>query len=254
MEQKNRLIIVLAITVIMAAAMFASFGRNLFALNTASVVLPTAGADGSAQTSAGDETPSSAYQTIEVTPETVQSVIATLSRPESYSREFTVETFWGTDGADERGVQVWYDRGWAHSKQTLPSGAVRHDLVGEDVAYYWYEGSQQYETTPADEQYADLSQHIPTYETVLELDEDDITAAAYVQRGEVPCILVEVQRKDPARTERYWVSVDDGLLTAAELEREGRVVYRMSAVGNTVTPCPAGASFALPDGTLLHSF
>ena len=41
MEPKNRLLIAIAVIVLIAAAMFTSFGRSLFALNTPSVELPS---------------------------------------------------------------------------------------------------------------------------------------------------------------------------------------------------------------------
>jgi hypothetical protein len=253
MEQKNRVWIVIAITVLITAAMFASFGRNLITLKAPSVVLPTAGADSSGQSGGSDRPASTLYRPIAITVDTVQDVVATLTRPNSYYRELTVENFWGDGGSNTLTVQFWYDGGWSHSRQVLPSGAIRHDLVGDGTWYYWYDGSQQYETVPADERSADLSQGIPTYETVLTLDKAEIITAAYEQQGGQSCILVEAQRTAPDRLERYWVSVTDGLLVCAELERDGSVVYRMTAYNAITTPCPAAGSFALPNGTVLHS-
>ena len=54
-------------------------------------------------------------------------------------------------------------------------------------------------------------------------------------------------------SERYWVSTDTGLLVSAEREQSGQLVYRMTAYTQVQTPCPATASFALPDGTQLHT-
>ena len=51
---------------------------------------------------------------------------------------------------------------------------------------------------------------------------------------------------------KYWVSVDSGLLVCAELYREDVLIYRMSALAPIQSPCPASASFQLPDGTVLH--
>ena len=186
-----------------------------------------------------------------VTPETVQSVVATLSRPDSYYRELTVETLW-SGGSYSSTVQYWEDAGWSHIRQTLASGAVRHDLVGTETAYYWYEGSSTWNSFPADERSADLSQHIPTYETVLELDAASITGTGYELKGTFPSVFVEVQGEDGA-LERYWISTDNGLLVAAEREVDGTLVYRMTAYGQIQTPCPATASFALPDGQVLHT-
>lgn len=250
MEQKNRLLIVVAIVALMVAAFIASFGRAIFAAKTPDVILPSPSADSSDVSSPGGQ--EQTYQRVEVTTQTVTGVIATLARPTSYYRELTVETFW-TGGSSAAQVQVWTDDGWSHSVQTLPSGVVRHDLTGGDTLYYWYEGDTQYATAPADEKSSDLAQHIPTYETVLDLEPDEIVSAGYEPRGELPCILVEVRRSGSGLLQRFWVSVISGLLVSAESEQDGELVYRMTAYTPVQSPCPAGASFTLPGGEILHS-
>ena len=229
--------------------MFTSFGLNFFALNTPQVVLPTSSVglgNGSASTG-----PDQSYLRVEVTPQTVAGVVATLARPASYYRTLTAETFW-EGGSSSVQVQVWADGGWSHSRQTLPSGAVRHDLTGEDTLYYWYDGSAQYRQAPADERSSDLAQRIPTYETVLELEPEDIVSAGYETRGELPCIFVEVRPEGSRQLQRFWISVENGLLASAETEEDGQLVYRMTAYSPVQTPCPADGSFALPDGEVLH--
>lgn len=94
----------------------------------------------------------------------------------------------------------------------------------------------------------DLSQRLPTYETVLLLDPEQITAAGYELRGGMSCVWVEVQL-DENLSEQYWVSVDSGLLVSAEMVQDGQLVYRMTAYSAIQTPCPTDASFRLPDGT-----
>ncbi len=233
MEQKNRLVIVVAIVALIVGAIFASFGRVLFAAHTPEVILPSGSAG--AGDLPGSVSQEQNYQRVEVTTETVQGVVATLARPSSYYRTLSVETFW-PGGSSAAQVQVWADGGWTHSVQTQPSGVVRHDLTGQDTLYYWYDGAQQYQTAPADEKSSDLAQHIPTYETVLELDPGEITGAGYELRGDVP-----------------WVSVDNGLLVSAEMEEEEQLVYRMTAYSPVQSPCPADAKFSLPDGEVLHT-
>ena len=251
MESKNRLVITLAVILLIVGAIFTSFGRSLFSLTTPSVDLPThAGSSGSIS-SPGDSSQPDSYQRLEVTPETVQHVIASLSRPASYSREFTVEYLW-EGGSSSIPVQFWTDSGWSHSRRIQPSGLIRHDLVGPDGWHYWYEGYSQYESAPADEYSADLSQHIPTYETVLGLEPSHITDAGYEMRGELPCIYVVTAVPELDLLERYWISTDNGLLVSAEQEQSGQLVYRMSAYSPVQSPCPSTASFRLPDGTQLH--
>lgn len=173
MDSKNRLAIAIAITCLIVVAMFASFGRSLFLVNIPSVSLAQLNEDTSEGGDSSVQGQDDQFWQVDVTPETVQSIVASLSRPESYYRELTVETLW-SDGSHSTSVQFWQDGGWSHTRQILPSGAVRHDLTGEDTTYYWYEGSESYRSFPADEYSADLTQHIPTYEDVLDLDKDTI--------------------------------------------------------------------------------
>lgn len=250
MDSKKRLAIAIAITCLIVAAIFASFGRSLFFVQIPSITLADVNEGGDASGSSGVQDGDQYWQ-VAVTPETVQSIVATLSRPDSYYRELTVETLW-SGGSYASPVQYWEDGGWAHTRQVLASGAVRHDLTGPETAYYWYEGSTAWGTFPADERSSDLAQHIPTYETVLELDAASITGTGYELKGTFPSVFVEVQGEDGA-LERYWISTDNGLLIAAEREVDGALVYRMTAYGQVQTPCPATASFALPDGQVLHA-
>ena len=251
MDSKNRLAIAIAITCLIVVAMFASFGRSLFLVNIPSVSLAQLNEDTSDGGDSSAQGQDDQFWQVDVTPETVQSIVASLSRPESYYRELTVETLW-SDGSHSTSVQFWQDGDWSHTRQILPSGAVRHDLTGEDTTYYWYEGSESYRSFPADEYSADLTQHIPPYEDVLDLDKDTITQTGYERRDVWPCVYLQVQVSDTV-VERYWISTDTGLLVSAEREQNGQLVYRMTAYTQVQTPCPTTASFALPDGTELHT-
>lgn len=98
---------------------------------------------------------------------------------------------------------------------------------------------------------ADEEQGIPTYEDILRLDKKRIAAADYRLLDTVDCIFVETAADDGGYIERYWVSVSDGLLCAAEKLQGEDVVYRMAGMsvdsGNV-----AEDAFTLPDGTVLH--
>ena len=249
MEQKNRLVFTVAVILLIFSALFISFGRIIFRLETPSVSLPSVSISqpGDSSGSGGHST----SQTVSVSPRTVQSVIATLHRTDSYYRELYVDQFW-TTGSSSVTIQTWVDSGWSHSFREMPNGAGRHDLVGEGTAFYWYNGSSRYESTPADDRSADLAQRIPTYETVLELDPESITAAGYELKQDFPCLYVEATNEDSETVCSYWVSVDNGLLVSAELRRSGEVIYRMTSSA-VQSPCPVGTAFKLPDGTVLHN-
>lgn len=249
MNNRHRTLVAILVAAVMALALFSAFSITLFH-QTPAVVLPTPTAtptaDPSAPTPAADYTPSQ----VDVT--TVQQVVATLARPDSYSRTVTAETLENgrTIGAATTAVIV--DGGFTRSATTLPDGRVRHSLVGEGKRYLWYDRDKTYEEFEAGDKTADLAQQLPTYEDVLNADPSHITAAGYEESGGLPCVYVEVEEPSLGYLEAYWISVDTGLLIRSESSKDGEVFYRMS--GYTVeSPATPGQAFNLPDGTTLHT-
>lgn len=249
MERRNRNILVVLIGIVIAVAILSSFGLGLFAPDTAKIQLPTPGASQSPEP-VGEEN----FVRVSITPQTVQHVIEnTLTRPDSYGRTVTIEDFWGEGQSGVTRATVWVDGGWTHTTATLPGGTVRHSIVGDDQFWLWYEGSSRVLTGGAEEDSADLEgQRIPTYEDVLKLKESSISSAGYEKKEGVSCIYVETAPDSKGVVQRYWISVDSGLLAGAETQQDGQLVYRMSAY-TVERPAPEEASFTLPDGTVLHS-
>ena len=258
MERKNKLVLFLLIVLVMTMALISSFGLNLFTGGGAEIVLPTP-----AQSDpGGEEGPEEGGLALPVrtTPETVQSIIATLTRPENYARTVTVEMATGADQAGSFTASVLVDGAWTSIELTRsfqPMGA-QYTIVytdpedGEGRLYRWYAGSTQVTSWTVGENGADLAQHIPTYEDVLELDPASIVDADYVLRNGVPCIYVETAVDGLGYLERYWVSTDNGLLVASETVKEGIVVMRMRSTEAEVLQAAEKDRFTLPDGTVLY--
>lgn len=242
MEQKNRTLLVIAIAITVFAAVFVSFGLPSLTNQIPEVTLP----DISQETvdPAGET-----LLTVEVTPETVQSVIETLARPASYYRELSVTLRWSSGSAVSQ-VQIWADEGFLKTAVTA-NGSVQHRLVGDGTLYLWYAGDRTWREVPAQAASADLAQRIPTYEDVLALETDRITAAGYERKNGKDCIYVEVSGAVPDSLDRYWIETATGLLCAAETVEGERVVYEMTETA-WQAPLEAGVSFALPDGKVLH--
>ncbi len=256
MEQRNRMIIAVVIALVIVAAVISSFGLPILTSNTPKLVLPDVSepvdSGGSPEGSPGLENHN--YIPIEVTADTVQSVIATLSRPASYYRELTVETMWG-DGLDEKGttsVKVWTDGKFVKSEALRPGGLTQHTLVTGSALYLWYDGDTTWYERPYDDKSADLvAQNIPTYEDVLALDKTAITKTGYDLLNKLACIYVEVKEGSLGYLQRYWIGVESGLLVSAETVKGDEVVYRMQS-GTLEVPIPEGVEFSLPDGTVLY--
>lgn len=248
MENKNRNILVVLIAIVIVAAVFSSFGLTLYSGNLPEIVLPTPIPSG-AQSEPPTAAPEGDTVWVDVTPQTVQSVIRTLSRPVSYYREIS-NTYEGGAAVTSR---VWVDGGWTRTETTLAGGAVRHTLVGEGTVYYWYGGDVEARQAPADEKSPDLDgPHIPTYEDVLAVDMGDITDTGYEEKGGLDCVYVQVEDAELGYQTRYWISVDSRLLVAAETVKDGQAVMSMSGY-SLEQPVASGTQFSLPDGTVLHT-
>ena len=252
MEQKSRSVFAVLAAVVIVVAVFSSFAISLFGQNSYQIGLPDLTGEGGDRPEGSGGGAGSGFVWVELTPETVQNVIATLFRPRSYYRELSIE-LWADDETPAQTIaRVWVDEDWTRSDVTAPDGTVQHNLVGEGTHWLWYNGSDSYRTYPADEASSDLVQRIPTYEDVLKLPQDQITAAAYESFTGESCIFVEVEQEELDSVERYWIAVSNGLLLAAERVRDGRVVYRMTAL-STESPAPLTSSFALPNGEVRHT-
>ena len=108
---------------------------------------------------------------------------------------------------------------------------------------------------PADGHSADREgQRIPTYEDVLELEQDAIAAAGYEEKGGLACIYVETGEDALGYVEKYWAPVDSGLLVCAEQWKGKKPTYRMTSYAVSTDRTLFGLTeFALPDGTVLHT-
>ena len=184
---------------------------------------------------------------VTITPDTVQAAVATLSRPDSYFRAVTVTQYWaGGSGVCTAEVTVYAP--WTRVDFLRGDGRIRHTLTDGADTYIWYDGEGAVFHAPAGDVTADDEQYIPTYEDVLRLPPDRITAADYRTYAGLNCIYVETAEDTDAA--RYWISVDSGLLAAAERLTAGETVYRMEALSMEEWE-PVPEVFTLPDGTIV---
>lgn len=245
MDKKNRLTITISIITLVIVALLASFSRTIFLQNIPSVSL--ANPDDTQQ---GDSA-FGHYWLVAATPDTVQAIVATIVRPDSYYREMTVEYLW-SGGGSATSVQVWHHQSCTYARLDDQSGVIENRLSDGATLYSWYEGTTQLLQAPVDAAGDDLAQIIPTYESLLDADPSDILEAGYEMKDGTACVYAAVQQ-DEDSIERFWISVDQGLLMAAQREQGEQVVYRLSSTGGVTVPCPSDTSFDLPDGSTLFS-
>ena len=238
---------VLFIAAVIGVMLFASFLRR----DTDAVLLPEL------QTSpepSGESEPD-ALNRVEVTRETVQAVVSELSRPDTYSRDVAIETFWA-DGHVKHDIGISVTNGTTSLRIALPDGVEKRIIVSPDALYIWYRGDRTPYTGAAGSlgdghRAADEWQMLVTYEDLLLLDQDDIIEAGYTEFGGEDCIYAEYRSPLLGYTKKYYVSIELGLVTGAEeYDENGNLVYLMSA-GNCVVGESDPAAFTLPDGTVL---
>lgn len=245
MDKQKRNWITWAVLALSAALAALMLGSSL--TRTAHITLPPS--NPARDPAAGDAGPSAALTVVEVTPETVQSAIASLARPERYSRTVTLQYLWdGGGGTLELHTAVHVP--WTRVDRNLPDGSVRSSLTDGESTYIWYGPDQEVPAVPAGEFSADAEQSIPTYEDILDLPAEDIALADYRPLEDLTCVYVETAADQAGYATRYWVSVESGLLVQAERLLGEAVVYRMTALTLDQAE-PEASRFTLPDGTVL---
>jgi hypothetical protein len=228
------------------SAMFSLLSRNRreFALPDAqdASALRTEGAGNEAQ---------SEIQRVRVTTDNVRDVIGSLLRPESYSRDIMIESFW-EGGNAVRNISVAV-MGGVSSMRSMSGDGVKNIIVTSDKLYIWYNGDAapyegpRYSSGDA-RRTADEYQMLMTYEDISDLDDADVTDAGYVEYGGSRCIFVEFRAGAFGYITRCYISPELGLIMGAEEYDGDALIYKM-----TTGVCSIGeqdeSAFILPDGS-----
>lgn len=199
--------------------------------------------------SSGETTGSNALAVVEISPETVQTAIETLNRPDSYACSIKVEQIW-SGGSGTYQTDVTVRDGLTRTDRVMQDGQIRHTVTDSTRTYIWYNDETEYVEMPAGSVSADNEQSIPTYEEILSLPMETISAADYREISGIRCIYVETTAEKSEYVLRYWVSVDSGLLVAAEKLLDDKTVYRMGVLALDEME-QSEVMFTLPDGTAL---
>ena len=70
--------------------------------------------------------------------------------------------------------------------------------------------------------------------------------------GGLSCVYVEVAENELGYRDRYWISVESGLLVSAET-LEGETLLSSMSAYTVERPVPPDTRYELPDGTVLHT-
>ena len=230
------------ITLVLLAALLLFLSSPLAAQKTAEVHLPEL--QDRLPEHTGAAVPRELTQ-VEVNPDTVQSVIATLNRPDSYSRTLQVFNYWEGGGRTAE-IRVWAKSGLLRLSIIGAEREVNYLLDGETLTlWYGSDSDRRYTYTGADARLGDTLQRIPTYEDILSLDPAAIQRAGCARTEDGKWrILVEARDQLFGYLDIYSISLDTGLLVEAEQWEGDTLIYRMTA-GEADLSAPSDQLFLL---------
>lgn len=206
---------------IVAVALFWKSGSA----ETVPVVLPTPAAGGQEQNGTSEGV---SVVRAEVTPRTVQAVIARMSRPDSYSRTLTVEDFW-SGGSAQTVIAVYAKPGAARLRIT-GSGSAENVLLADGTLTIWYDDASSVfvrKDTDTGTQAADLWLRSLTYEDLLSVPTAEINGAGYTEYGGEACVWAEYTAGSFGYRNKVYVSAASGLLMGAETWDGETLVYSL---------------------------
>ena len=216
-----------AVAVLLAAALLLARRFGWFDTSTAPVVLP----DTSPYASQPPPEGRGGLVPAKVTPETVQAVVATLSRPDGYSRELQVVSAWLGGEAVWR-VQVRH-KGTDTRIRIIPESEEEPEkdvlILDREILIRYGEDDRIFRSTAGSPALTDALQLIPSYEDVLALAPEQIEEAGYVEQDGVWRILVAAREEPTGYLMRYYVSIETGLLEAADRMDGTDLIYSMRA-------------------------
>ncbi len=189
------------------------------------------------------------YVRLEVNRGNVKSVVEALNRPKSYYVESKCELFYDDKSAPFL-RRRWVKEGVSRVDVLNSYGNLTMSLIlNNENAYYWYAGSARYVTLPKGEFKPENEQMMMDYTDLLALPDDSIQSAYLVRYEGEMCIYAEA-KKGSGNTEKYWISVNDGLLRLGQVLEGDKVVVSVSALAIN-TDVQTDDHFTLPDKTVI---
>ena len=190
---------------------------------------------------------SGSFQVLSVNPKTVQAAIRTLSRPTSYQRTQKIELFW-SDGSSLSISEIAVNGNLVRVDTTLSDNSVCHTLTDGENTAVWYDDDTEWTLLQSSSTPADTLMRMPTYEDILQVPTFHIAQADYSQKDDLFCIFVETKPDSSGYVDRYWTSVQSGLLYAAERISYGTLIYRFQS-SEPEGSAPDEKLFLLPNGS-----
>jgi hypothetical protein len=249
MSSKRVRLISLTGIILIALIIGASVLINYLSKDTREVPLPDTSTSDSPAETAGS-TANNGLEHVAITKENVQNVIASLERPDFYTRSVDIEIFYEGDSTRYTISASVINGSTALRKSGL--GPDEHIVIAGGNLYIWYDGDKTPYERPMlskedEKKSSDEYQMMKSYEDVLKLAKSSITAVDYKEYNGENCIYVQYVTDLLSYTAKYYISVNNGLLVYAEIYDGNTLVYKMSSSDYNPEE-PDLSVFILPDG------
>ena len=218
------------------------FAIRLTRESRSEIALPTSGLPAAT----GAEVIPNNIDMLYVTEENIGEIVASLNRPDAYSRDIMVESFWdGGSNVYNFNVSV---RDGATALRTFFGGTTQNIVVTDEYTYIWYAGdSEPARVKNWGETADDKNQMIITYEDIVKLERPQILSAGLISDAYGPGIFVRYVSGMFGYVTEVYVSIELGLITSAEQYDGETLIYRMST-GPCSLEIPGDTGFILPNG------
>lgn len=253
-SKRVRLISLIGI-ILIALIIGASLLINYLSKDIREIPLPGASASGGVAEPSGIPE-DNGLEYVVITEDNVQNVIATLKRPDYYTRSVQIEIMYEGGVSPPYEIRTSVGNGATALKISSPGISVNKNIViAGGKVYVWYDGDKTPYVRPAEspedeKKSSDEYQMMMSYEDILKLDKSSITAAGYMEYGDngEKCIYVQYVTKLLNYKVKCYISVESGLLIHAEMYDGDTLIYKMTTFDfSRAEPDPS--VFELPDGT-----
>ena len=175
---------------------------------------------------------------IAVTPATVQTVVETLRRSDSYARTLSVQDFW-SGGRRSRTLRVWVrgDNLRLSITEDESSAPQENVLIKGGEKWIWYSDSTSVYRGPLRADDADGFQTLLTYEALLDAPAEEILDAGYTEFADISCIFVRWRSGELGYVSECFIDPASGLLMGEQRYDGEILIYSMeSSVPDLTTP------------------
>jgi hypothetical protein len=182
---------------------------------------------------------------LEVSPETVQTLIASLNRPDSYTSSYTITRYYSGGQASEE--MTVHHKGGKFRMIRLANNRTENAVVSNGEVHWWIDGAEALVSSSLADSGARVLDELASlvaYEGLLDVPAEDIYAASHETYKGENCIFVKYADSE-AYTIELYISVDKRLLVEAEIFEAGTLIYRMQSVSTELT-APADEVFVPP--------